>query len=92
MPVLVPAPNHSGGRSCRLRSADYRLLDALDAESIAQRLFDSDRNDYAYTLLPRTRTFVYSDVARQQDLENRIRRRLSEWFEAKYIRDPTSEK
>lgn len=35
-----------------------------------------------------TRTFVYGDVARQQDLENRIRRRLSEWFEAKDIRDP----
>jgi tetratricopeptide (TPR) repeat protein len=72
--------------------ADYKLLDAIDSlvsESIVQRLFDPDRNDYAFTLLPMTRTFVYADVARQQDLEGQIRRKLSDWFEARDVRDPS---
>ncbi|MGH2594424.1 MAG: RNA-binding domain-containing protein [Actinomycetota bacterium] len=68
--------------------ADHRLLDGIDAlvsESLVQRLFDSALNDYVYTLLPMTRAFVYGEV--QPDLEDRVRRRLSDWFEARDVKD-----
>jgi tetratricopeptide (TPR) repeat protein len=72
--------------------ADYRLMDSVDAlidESLVQRLYDNSLNDYAYTLMPMTRAFVYQEVAKQPELENRIRRKLSDWFEAKDFRDPS---
>jgi hypothetical protein len=71
--------------------AHYKLLDATEAllaDALIQRLFDSDRNDYCYTLLPITRTFVYAQVATQEKLEEQIRRKLSDWYEAKDVRDP----
>lgn len=68
----------------------YRVMDALEdlvSEALVQRLFDPDQNDYAYTLLPMTRAFVYGQVSRQPRLESRLRRRLSDWFEAKDVKD-----
>lgn len=70
---------------------NYKLLDAVEQlveDALVQRLFDADRNDYAYTLLPITRTFVYSQVIKQPNVEESIRRRLSDYFEAKDVKDP----
>lgn len=68
----------------------FRLLDATDellADALIQRLFDPDRNDYCYTLLPIARAFVYSEVRRQPQLEEQLRKTLADWFEAKDISD-----
>ena len=68
----------------------FRLMDATDdllADALVQRLFDPDRNDYCYTLLPIARAFVYSEVRSQPQLEEQIRKTLTDWFEAKDIGD-----
>ena len=69
---------------------EYRLMDTVDSltsEALVVRLFDSDQNDYAFTLLPMTRAFVYDEVCKQPTLERSIRRRLSDWYEATDVRD-----
>lgn len=69
----------------------FKLLDATEelvADALVQRLFDPDRNDYCYTLLPVARAFVYAQVVRQPELEKRTRGNLADWFEAKDVKDP----
>lgn len=75
------------GPECR-SSNSLTLLQDLIADSVAQRLFDSEANDYSYTLLPITRAFVRSQMARELGLEDQIRRRLANYFEARDIVDP----
>lgn len=68
----------------------YKIMDAADMlveDALAQRLFDPGLNDYTYTLLPITRAFVYSEVSQKPALERGIRNRLSDYFEAKDVRD-----
>jgi hypothetical protein len=68
----------------------FKLVDATEdliADGVVQRLFDPERNDYSYTLLPITRAFVRNQIAREQGLEDRIRRRLADWYEARDIED-----
>lgn len=70
---------------------DFQVMDALDdlaADALVHRLFDPDRNDYSFTLLPITRAFVYSEVCKTSDLEERMRKRMSSWFEALDVKDP----
>lgn len=69
----------------------FRLVDATDdllADALIQRLFDPERNDYCYTLLPIARAFVYSEVQSQPQLEEHIRKTLADWFEGKDVSDP----
>ena len=71
--------------------AHYRMLDATEdliADGIVQRLFDSEHNDYSYTLLPVVRAFVYSEVSKDRPVEQKIRGKLSDYFEARDVRDP----
>lgn len=63
-------------------------LDQLIEDALVQRLFDPELNDYAYTLLPMTRTFVYTQVTRESGMENRYRKKLSDYFEARDVKDP----
>jgi len=68
----------------------FRAMDAIEqlvADSLVQRFFDSDNNDYCYQLLPIVRAFVYGEVAKQPVLEERIRGKLTDWFEANDIGD-----
>ncbi|MFS8086641.1 MAG: RNA-binding domain-containing protein, partial [Acidobacteriota bacterium] len=68
----------------------YKFMDAAEAlveDTLAQRLFDPELNDYTYTLLPIARAFVYSQVSQGPALEGGIRNRLSDYFEAKDIKD-----
>lgn len=69
-----------------------RVGDALDdlvADAIVQRLFDSDRNDYCFSLHPITRAFARTRVTGQIGLDEKIRRRLADWFEARDVADST---
>lgn len=70
--------------------SSYQSLDAVESllsDALIQRLFDPERNDYTYTLLPMTRVFVYDQVTKQEGLEAKVRKTLSDWFEAKDIKD-----
>jgi len=64
------------------------VIELLINDSIIHRLFDPDLNDYLYSLLPITRTFVHLEVLKQPQLEKTMRRRLSDYFEARDIKDP----
>jgi tetratricopeptide (TPR) repeat protein len=71
--------------------AQSKVLDGTDSlikDSVIQRLFDQDRNDYCYALLPMARNFIYGEVRKKTELEKAIRQRLSDWFEARDARDP----
>lgn len=70
--------------------ADPTLLDAISDlvdDALVQRVFDARLNDYAYALLPITRAFVYAEVSRNRRRADEIRTRLTDYFEAKDIRD-----
>ncbi len=60
-------------------------LEGLVRDAMVQRRFDSDRNDYVYALAPLTRTFVLGELRREAGTEQRIRQRLSDWYEARDI-------
>ena len=62
-------------------------IEVLVSDSLVQRLFDPDRNDYCYSLFPSARAFVYKQVNKQPKLEEKIRKSLTDWFEAKDITD-----
>ncbi len=64
---------------------DFQVLDALDEladDSIVYRVFDADRNDYCFTILPITRAFTRLDMQRKPEISRQIQRRLTSWFEA----------
>ncbi|WP_160158486.1 RNA-binding domain-containing protein [Cellulomonas sp. SLBN-39] len=65
--------------------ADDRALDAVEElvdDGLAQRVFDSDRNDFCFTILPITRAFVRHDFQKHPGASRAAQRRLSSWFEA----------
>lgn len=73
------------------QSADPMVLDSLENltdASLVQRVFDPRLNDYVYGLLPVTRAFVARQVGQAAELAASIRRRLTDYFEAKDIADP----
>lgn len=57
-------------------------LEDLSGDAFIQKQFDPERNDYCYSLFPITRAFVYSQVQRDSSLEDKIRHRLSNYFDA----------
>jgi tetratricopeptide (TPR) repeat protein len=68
-----------------------KLVDATEdliSDSIIQRLFDSEQNDYSFMLLPITRSFVKSEMNKEPGLEDKLRSRLSDYYEARDVADP----
>lgn len=59
--------------------------EALQEDALVQRVFDPDRNDYAYTVLPITRSFVRRDLRKKTRVVDSITRSLSNWFEARDV-------
>jgi tetratricopeptide (TPR) repeat protein len=67
-----------------------KVIDCLDdllKDSMIQRTFDADQNDYCYSLLPITRAFVYTNLNRQPGSADNVRTRMADWFEAKDVAD-----
>lgn len=68
-----------------------RFVDATEeliSDSVIQRIFNPEQNDYVFMLLPITRSFVRTELAKVAGHEERIRGRLSDYFEARDISDP----
>jgi tetratricopeptide (TPR) repeat protein len=63
-------------------------LDDLARDALALRRFDETRNDHVYVLAPLTRSFSLTELHRDQRAEQRIRHRLTQWYEATDVRDP----
>lgn len=63
-------------------------LEQLFEDSVIQRLFDSEKNDYVYALSPMARTFVYAELTTRGGLEGSIRQRMQDWFEARDVKNP----
>lgn len=62
-----------------------QVLDAVEEladDALVQRVFDPDRNDYCFTILPITRAFTRIDLQKHPDAARNIQRRLTSWFEA----------
>lgn len=71
--------------------ADPRILDSIERlvdDALVQRVFDPSINDYAYSLLPVTRAFVLADLNKDRTKADAIRSRLTDYFEARDVRDP----
>ena len=63
-------------------------IEDLVRDTLIQRFFDSDLNDYTYSLLPITRGFVYSELSKDEKRESIIRSRMTSYYEATDIKDP----
>jgi tetratricopeptide (TPR) repeat protein len=71
-------------------SPDTQVLDAADElvdDGLVQRVFDADRNDYCFAILPITRAFTRHDLQRRPAISKDIQRRLTKWYEATDIAD-----
>ena len=83
-----PLPNEAlmiGGNLAANEMND--AIEALIRDSLVHRLFDAEINDYTFSVIPVTRAFVYSDIARNAKQEGEIRRRLRDYFDAMDVRD-----
>lgn len=63
------------------------VLEGLRDDSLVQRFYDEDSGTYRFTLLAIVRAFVASDLALRPDIDRKIRKRLTDWFDATDIRD-----
>ena len=69
---------------------DVQVLDAIDEladDAIVNRVFDADRNDYCYTILPITRAFLRHDLQSRPKVSRSVQHRLTAWFEATDLGD-----
>jgi len=68
----------------------YKLQDTLETltnDSLVQNIFDPSLNDYVYTTLPIVKTFVTNELKKQPKISEKIRKNLSNYYEAKDIKD-----
>lgn len=71
-------------------ASEIYIIDAVDDlvnDALVQRVFDEDRNDYCYTVIALTQSFVRRELQREPNVAKRIQRSLTEWFDARDIRD-----
>ena len=62
-------------------------VDCLVEDALVQRQFDPDTNDYMFFLRPIPSAFVQAQMAKHPGVADGIRRRLTDWYEAKDILD-----
>lgn len=84
-PMPIESILFSGIGSSRLELID--AIESLLSDALVHRLFDTDRNDYSYVLVPIARAFVYKEVNKLPKFEETVRKTLTDWFEAKDVPD-----
>ena len=65
-------------------------LENLSRDALIQRQFDPDSNDYVFAMQPIPRSFVLAELDKQQEGANEIRKRLTDWYEARDVSDEAS--
>jgi tetratricopeptide (TPR) repeat protein len=63
-------------------------LERLEQDTIVYKVFQEKFNDYTYTILPITRSFINLNILEKAE-EFNIRKRLTDWYSAKDIKNPT---
>jgi len=62
-------------------------LEILSQDALIQRQFDPDSNDYVFSLKPIPRSFVLTEMEKDRRAAQEIRRRLTDWYEARDVVD-----
>ena len=71
-------------------TANYLIEDSierLEQDTIIYKVFQEKFNDYTYTILPIIRAFINKKILDSAE-EYNIRKRLTDWYSAKDIKDP----
>ena len=63
-------------------------IEELREYSLLERQYDSHYHDVVHSLLPITNTFIYREVTKILGYEEDVRKRLTNWYQAKDISDP----
>jgi tetratricopeptide (TPR) repeat protein len=63
-------------------------IEALSQDALLQRQFDPDSNDYVFFLKPIPRSFVLADIDKHPKTAEEIRKKLTDWYEARDVTDP----
>lgn len=63
-------------------------IESLSQDALVQRQFDPDTNDYVFTLRPIPRSFVLAELIKHEDTAEFMRKRLTDWYEARDVPDP----
>lgn len=69
---------------------DPRTGDAIDElkdNALIQQFFDPDLNDFTFTVIPITRKFGQSELDEHLDLQAKLRKRMSDYYQASDVRD-----
>jgi len=66
----------------------FDSLEELFNDSIVYRYYDANSNDYSYSLLPLTRNYIRNNELSSIEEAN-IRKKLSDWYEAKDVKNAT---
>lgn len=69
------------------QEATIDAVDDLSRDALVQRVFDPTRNDYCYTVMPLTKSFVQRNLSHTPNVSSRIQKNLSEWFDARDVGD-----
>jgi tetratricopeptide (TPR) repeat protein len=63
-------------------------IEELKEYSVVEREYDNHYRDLVYSLLPVTTTFVCREVYKAKGYEDAVRKRLTDWYQAREIKDP----
>lgn len=69
------------------QAATIDSVDDLSQDALVQRVFDPARNDYCFTVMPLTRSFVQRNLSKTPNVGSRIQKNLSDWFDARDVGD-----
>jgi len=88
--TLFEKPIHTEAILVGANIQHQKAIDSLEdliADALVKRVYDPSRNDYCYAIAPIARQFIFDEISRQSNLEQNIRKRLSDWYEARDIKD-----
>ena len=63
-------------------------IEELKLYSLLEREYDTHYRDVVHSLLPVTTTFAYREVSKSKGYEDAVRKRLTDWYQAKEVKDP----
>lgn len=81
-PAVIEALGAAGGMPVDVVD---EALEELEACGLVERVWDSKMQDFAFRTLDLTRRFAYRDLGQQAGLEEKMQRRLADWYEGQDV-------
>lgn len=81
-PQVLEAIGAATGHSLEISDAATAELESV---SLVEKVWDEQMHDFAFRMLPLTRRFAYRELQRHLGEENRVRARLTAWFEGRDV-------